>query len=299
MKAIVCLAILGFGWTPVLALGQDEGFGLVILRLQEPSGISEQGKAFPEGVVEEFLGGVREETYPQVVGLLGVRDAAEVEDLVWPLNRALGPNRRTYLTWLTGGGPQGEKMALLSLFPLVGFQDLFQEGRGPKMLYSVLDAPGGLVHVILGSTRGAAQEGTIDAGSVEKVAARVLGVLLKLDPEARVVLMGELRAEVLLGDLKGREGLECVFCPELNQEAEGVVILHPLGLGLGVSPLPLRVEGRRIRGVGLQWASALNQAAPSRSTGKRRPETESTWSEPTLPENTFKSVPTTPGPPTR
>lgn len=199
------------------------------LRLQEAKGDCFSGADRHQEVLEAVLGQGRRAKHPHVVGLVGVRDAREVEELIWPLNRALGPHEATYVTWLSGGGPEGQMMAVLSLFPLAGFQDLFHGGQGPRALYCTLDAPEGSLHVIL--TAEVPHEG--DRPQVRiwaaKAAARLVGIILGHDPGARVLIMGDVERGLLFQGLPQEASLGCVFCPEAKKSSPGVMLVHPIG----------------------------------------------------------------------
>lgn len=229
---LLCLLMLGVASGASPAPEYEDGFALMILRLDGATGVFGSGRVGPQKLVELVVGENRRPQLPHVIGLLNVRDASEVEELIWPLNRALRPDEATYVTWLTGGGPDGQKMAILSLFPLVGYQDLFEAGRTHKILYAMLDAPEEILHVILVGHTGVKCEGSGDKVSSEKTAARVVGIILRQDPAARIVLMGDLKLELFSqGFPPEREPLGCIFCPEVGQNSSGVIMVHPHRLG--------------------------------------------------------------------
>lgn len=250
---LVCLMILGVACVAGLASEQGDRLGLMILRLKKSQGVFSPNESRPMELVEAVLGKSRRTQQPHVVGIFGVSDAREVEELIWPLNRTLGPDEATFVTWLTGGGPDGEKMAVLSLFPLVGYQDLFELGPRHKILYSMLDAPGGLLHVILVGDAGITHEGNSAGTWPEKALAGLVGIILRQDPTARIVLMGDLRPDLLLQSLKDKAWLGCVFCPDVAKNPLGAIMAHPAELATEEAAIEIVGKSQMGRAVKVQW----------------------------------------------
>lgn len=197
------------------------------------------GPSTPQEFVKAILQDNTGLKHPHVVGLVGVGGAQELEELIWPLNRALGPNEASYVTWITGGGPEGQKLGIVSLFPLAGFQDLFESGLGSRIFYCMLDAPWGLLHVILADEIPGAGEGSGVWVSVEREAARLARTILNLDPEAWILVMGGLEPELIFQSLQDRESFGWVSCPRGGQGSPWVVMVHPHQPGPGKSAIEL------------------------------------------------------------
>lgn len=253
---LLCLFILAAAFPAGAQLEQGDGLGLMLLRLQSAEVLSGSVPGLPQRIVQEVLGQNRGAQHPHVIGLMGVRDATEVEELIWPLNRALRPDQASYVTWLSSGGHDGKKMAILSLFPLVGYEDLFERGSGCRVLYSILDASTCHLHVILVSGDGIASEETGEGAHVEKRVARLLGVIMRQDAKARIVLMGDLRPDVLFQYLPERASWRCVFCPKLGKTPEGAMMVHPAVAGPGKVADEAILKGKSSVGVKVRWAQA-------------------------------------------
>lgn len=235
----MCLLVLGWALLAGAAPEQDGSLRLMILKLQEPPGALSSGPSRQQEFIKAILGEDRGFQHPHVVGLIGVGDARELEEMIWPLNRALGPNEGSYVTWITGGGPEGQKLGMLSLFPLAGFQEVFEPGPGPRIFYCMLDAPGGLLHVILADETLDEGKGSGGGISLERGAARLAGTILKLDPEARILIMGALEPQLIFQNLQDRESFGWASCPRVGEGFPWVMIysqqLGPGKSAVGVS----------------------------------------------------------------
>jgi hypothetical protein len=248
----ICLVVLGVALQSGLAEEPGHGLRLMSLRLQEPMGVSESGGMGPEILVGLVLGG-KGGVVPHLVGLFGVRDPQQVEDMIWPLNRALGQDRRSYLTWLTGGGPQGKRLAVLSLFPLAGFEDFSLRSRALNILYAVLDVEGRPMHVIL------AGEGAVSESAAscrvwrEILVARLIGRILGDDPGAWVVVMGDLVPELVSSNLRIGTRLECLSCPPGQDRGAGVIMAHPWAENSTRADMLVGGSGQGAWGRSVQW----------------------------------------------
>ncbi len=256
--ALMCLLILGMASFAGASPEQDDSLGLMILRLEEANGVFMPDASRAQEFVKAVLGENTGMQHPHVVGLMGVRGAQELEELIWPLNRALGPNDASYVTWITGDGPEGRKPAILSLFPLAGFQDLFEPGLGTRIFYCMLDAPGGLLHVILADEVSRTGKGSGIGISVQRAAARLAGIILKQDPEARLLIMGAFEPESFLQTLKDRESFGWVSCPWVSQGFPVVVMVHPFQPGPGKAAVEVQGTQPGSCAVKLQWVLRTN-----------------------------------------
>jgi endonuclease/exonuclease/phosphatase family metal-dependent hydrolase len=132
-----------------------------------------------------------------VVGLQGVEDMAAAEALVVAMNRALGPERASYVTWLVGesGAGDGPRVALLSKFPLTMFRNYFPTPSGPSILHGMLDLHGVPLHVIVNAwyrgTRG-------DADQMRRRQAlwcrQLAEAVLKTTPAAHLLILGDFQS---------------------------------------------------------------------------------------------------------
>ncbi len=224
---LFCLLILGSTCSTGAAGGDDPVLRVMNVRLQICASMSSSVQPGPEELAQLILGEGRQGGLAHVVGISGLSDASQVEDFIWPLNRSIGPNERSYVTWLTGGGKQAGTVAVVSLFPLVSFEELSWKGAGLGVLYAVLDAPGGAIHVVLVGDRPVGQERLGFAVPVERLVGRLLELITRDHPQAQVILMGDVKPELLsTGDAKGVV-LQCAFCTVSEQETAGVIMVHP------------------------------------------------------------------------
>ncbi len=159
--AFFCLLILGTSYSTGAAGGDDSVLRVMNLKLQMRAAMSSSAQPGPEELAHWVLAEGTKEGLPHVVGLSGLGDATQVEDFIWPLNRSIGPDERSYVTWLTGGGKQAGVVAVVSLFPLVRFEELSWRGAGLGILYAVLDAPEGQIHVVLVGDSGLRRRGLV------------------------------------------------------------------------------------------------------------------------------------------
>ncbi len=199
----VLMAMSGVLWSAVQAEERPRRITFMTLQvgtLRSPRGEAERAAfqrkiAHLKQVILCGEGGIGAD----VLGLQGVADLAATDALVVAMNRALGPERDSYVTWLLGecAGGEGPRVALLSKFPLAVFRNYFPIPSGPSMLHGVLDVHGVPLHVILnGWHRGTGE----DAEQMRRQQAlwcrRLAETILKEAPHAPVAVMGDFQASL-------------------------------------------------------------------------------------------------------
>lgn len=207
------------------AWAQETALKLMTLRVTTFQENPRQVTHGPDSIASMILGEGRG-TQPHLVGLRGVRDSAWVEGLIGSLNRSLAPEQSTYVTWLTGGGTAGNHLAILSLFPLSWFEDLSLRPEGPKVLYGVLDARGRAIHaLVVGSEASRQGKDYRERIPGELWVGRLVDRILLREPEAWVVIMGDLDPDRLMVRAGRSDSLRCLIRGKgRNVEAGSILV---------------------------------------------------------------------------
>ena len=213
LQVIALMAMSGVLWSWAQAEERPRSITLMTFQvgtLRSPRGEAEHA-AFQRKIrhlKEVILRGEGGGIGADVVGLQGVEDLVATDALVVAMNRALGPERGSYVTWLLGecGGEEGPRVALLSKFPLAVFRNYFPTPSGPSMLHGVLDVHGVPLHVILnGWHRGPGDDAERMRRRQALWCRRLAETILKEAPHAPVVVMGDFQApldSLLMGFLE-------------------------------------------------------------------------------------------------